>query len=142
MDVHETLLPDTINDNPKLFVARDTHSIYLQPGTFVVDPYPPEAFPTMPCGQFDGPTFENDDPSLSQVPSDAAVLAKMIGGLMLGGLPGYIAVGIWSVLEAPYPGIPILGEGIGVVGSSPDTNAEPDVTPAPGTSEKWSVRWA
>lgn len=130
-DVHQVLLPETVDDHPKLFVAGGTHSLYLRPGTHPVEPYPPESFPQL-CGQFDGPDALDQHRKSHPPPerkSNTAAWAKILGSFLLGGLPGLVGGAAWTALE----GLP-LGSGIDAVGTGPPTLTQPapDVAPGPG----------
>ncbi|HEY3248165.1 MAG TPA: hypothetical protein VGK88_07740, partial [bacterium] len=48
------LVPETIDDHPKIFVAQGTHSLYLEAGQYIVTAYPGDSYPQQ-CGAFDGP---------------------------------------------------------------------------------------
>ncbi len=133
-EVHQADLPETVGDHPKLFVAAGTHSLYLQPGTHSVQPYPPESFPQW-CGQFDSPDaldqHRKSHPPPEQKSSTAAWI-KILGGFRLGGVPGLLAGAAWAALE----GLP-LGPGIDAVGTAPDpSQPTPDVAPGPGAFGK------
>jgi len=130
-DVHAKDLPETVGEHPKLFVSKGTHSFYLQPGTNIVNPYPPEAFPAW-CGQFDTPN-ELDDyikshPHKSQ--DKEAALYKIVGGLLAGGLPGVIGGIGAAALEGNFPW------GIDSVGSGKFEKPEPEVTATLGALGK------
>jgi hypothetical protein len=131
-DVHQTLLPETVGEHPKLFVSRGTHSLYLQPGTLAVDPYAPESSPQW-CGYFDTPhaldEYHKSHPQQTQNRSGAT--AKMLGGLALGGIPGLIAGVGSAIVEGNFPwGIQGYGEG------EKNNRPEPDVTAIPGALGK------
>ncbi|HEX6708740.1 MAG TPA: hypothetical protein VF068_00285 [Rubrobacter sp.] len=127
-DVHQTILPETVDDHPKLFVSRGTHSLYLQPGTLTIKPYPPESYPQL-CGYFDTPhALEQYDKSRPHQTQDkSAAVAKILGSLVFGGpLAGVLA----ATVEGNFPW------GIEGAGERDDTRPEPDVTAMPGALGK------
>jgi hypothetical protein len=129
-----------IGEHPQLFVAKGTHSLYLDPGTITLD-YPAGLVP-FSCGRFEAPP--PSPPSqpgftpafvVSVIFHYEAFLAKMIaGGSLLNpvGL-GLIGAGLgtaWGVAELADA---ISGRPFGV-GATPDQPA-PDVTGAAGRAE-------
>lgn len=126
-DIHQQLLPQTIDDHPKIFVALGVHSLHMQPGSHVVDPYLPEQSPVA-CGEFDSPDalqeFRDSLPANDDIKSPAAGWAKIIGGLSLGGFPGLVAGAVLTAVE----GLP-LGSGFSGVatGSGPEPKKPTDI---------------
>jgi hypothetical protein len=133
-DVHAELLPRTIGDHPLIWVSRGVHSLYLQPGTKIIQPYLPKASP-VGCGQFDSPhaleQFEDSLAAPEEDGSPAGAWAKIVGGLFLGGLPGLIAGAVLTALEGLPTGVPVAK---GLTGAEPD--AFPPVTPATDVVEE------
>ena len=142
-EAHQRDLPETVGEHPKLFVAGGTHSLYLEPGTYLVKPYPPWSFPQW-CGQFDSPDALDQHLKSHPPPekkSSTAAWAKILGGLLAGGLvsgfPGLVGGAVWAALEGLPTGIPGPGAGIDAVGTAkPPTGPEPDVAPGPGAFGK------
>ena len=99
------VLPEVIDDHPRLFVALGSHSLYLQPGAHKVEPFPDDKQPSL-CGRSDTETVVPAQPSET---TEAWVIAAKI----LGGPIGWIALAI---------------EGYGSFGS-PET-IQRDVAPA------------
>ena len=122
-------LPRTVGEHPKLYVARGTHSLYLDPGTHIINPYPPGEAPQW-CGQFDTPgALENYRQSQPPKKSATAAWAKILGGLLLGGVPGALAGGVWTALE----GLPLREPfGLNAVGQHEPSGKQPDLAPGPG----------
>jgi hypothetical protein len=120
-------LPRTVEEHPKLYVARGTHSLYLDQGTHIINPYPAGEAPQW-CGRFDTPgALENYLQSKPPKKSASAAWAKILGGLLLGGVWGALAGAVLTALE----GLP-LGEGISAVGQQEPSSQQPDLAPGPG----------
>lgn len=120
---------EVLDGHPKLYVSLGTHSLYPDGGDHPVAPYPVSAYPQM-CGLFDGPDLleqhlkANPPP---EPPSAGAIVAKIVGGLYLGGL-ALIAGLVWAGVEK-----------FGTIGSGtydPPTAPMPDVAPPPGGAGK------
>ncbi|MFZ1985351.1 MAG: hypothetical protein WAU91_13115 [Desulfatitalea sp.] len=130
-DAHAVLLPETVGDHPQLFVSLGVHSLHLQPGTHIIEPYLPESSP-VGCGRFDSPDalseYRDSLPAKDEEGSPAAAWGKIVGGLFLGALPGLVAGAVLTALE----GLP-LGTGFtGVAtGSAPPEKPAADVGPEP-----------
>jgi hypothetical protein len=126
-DLHQDPFPRTIGDHPKLYVALDTHSLYLDQGSHQVTPYRPEEAPKW-CGTFDTPDGLDDHlKSRPEKKSSAAAWGKIYGGLALGGLWGLVAGAALTAME----GLP-LGEGLNVTGQAKETATMTEQGPEPG----------
>jgi len=126
-DVHARVLPETIDDHAKIFVAAGTHGLHLRSGNFALNPFTAEAHPQK-CGTFDSPdpVKDNSDDGLS-VPAPTSML-KLVGvGLVALGPLGAAAGLAWAILEDNW------GEGISARGTAPvNDQPQPDVTAEPG----------
>ena len=124
---HQDPLPRRVEEHPKLYVARGTHSLYLDQGTRSINPYPPGEAPQW-CGRFDtSGALESYLQSKPPKKSAIAAWAKILGGLLVGGIPGALAGAVLTALE----GLP-LGEGISAVGQQEPASKYPDFAPGPG----------
>jgi hypothetical protein len=135
-DPRAEVLPETVEDHPKLWVSRGVHSFYLQPGVRFIDPYLPELMPAQ-CGQFDSPAaqadYDNSDPFGNDESdgSPAAAWAKIIAGGLLGGLGGLVVGAIATALEGLPTGLAMGFDGV-ATGSSPPPKPVPDLIEEPG----------
>jgi hypothetical protein len=130
-DVHARVLPETIDDHAKLFVAAGTHGLHLHAGSFALNPFPPEAHPQN-CGKLDSPDpiKDNSDDGLS-VPAPASLLKLIAAGLTTFGPFAAAAALAWAILEDNW------GEGISARGTAPVNDPpQPDVTAQPGNLGK------
>jgi hypothetical protein len=128
-------LPDVLGDHPKLFVSSGTHSLYLDPGPHVVDPYPADVTPQS-CGVFDTPQAQQEyvDAHPHEDPDGNALiaLAKTLLGLILGGAYGAIAGAYWAHLEGNE-----FGQGIGPgTGLSPGPGSRRGARPRPARQSR------
>ncbi|MEZ0342455.1 hypothetical protein ACAG25_21040 [Mycobacterium sp. pV006] len=102
--------PEVIDDHPRLYVARGSHSLYTTPGQHDVRPYPS---PPAHCALFDEPPVIPGGDT-SPEPSDAVLVAKLVAGALLGALgPALFAAYLELVasagggyLESATPGDP------------------------------------
>jgi hypothetical protein len=109
-----------------------THSLYLEPGDHEVNAYPDESFPKW-CGRFDGYQALNQylqaQPAPEEEGSPVAAWAKIVGGLLLGGLPGVIAGAALTAMEGlplgPGSDDPQDGALITLESSAPDVGPVP-----------------
>jgi hypothetical protein len=130
------VLPDTVGDNPKLWVSQGVHSFHPWPGVTFIDPYLPELTP-LQCGSFDSPDaevdYENANPLGGDEPegSPAAAWAKIIAGGLLGGVGGLIAGAVLTALEGLPTGLAMGFDGV-ATGSAPPFKPTPDVSEEPG----------
>ena len=135
-DVHEELLPHTVEGHAVLYVSVGVHSLHLQPGAHEVDPYLPESTPVA-CGQFDSPDalkeYQDSLPSTEEEGSPAAAWAKIVAGLFLGGLPGLVGGAIATALE----GLP-LGSGFSGVATGSGPPAKPAIDVGAAASDPFS----
>jgi hypothetical protein len=126
-DVHAHVLPETIDDHAKIFVAAGTHGLHLRSGTHAFNPFTPDAQPQR-CGKFDSPqpTKDHSEDGFS-VPGPASWYKLAAAGLLGLGPIGFAAALGWALLEDNW------GVGISAVGTgSVDDEAQPDVTAEPG----------
>ncbi len=128
-DIHEELLPQTVEGHAVLYVSLGVHSLHLQPGTHEVDPYLPESTPAV-CGEFDSPDALNEYrdtlASSDDEGSPAGAWAKVVGGLLLGGIPGLIGGAVATALEG-LPLVPIASGPSGGIGLDPPVRPATDV---------------
>ena len=124
-DVHARLLPEAIEDHPKIFVAGGTHGLHLTAGTHAINPYTVESQPQW-CGRFDSPdALAKFSASRPEDPPPTS-LFKVIGGALFG-LP-FLAAGLaWGLVEGNW-GVGISARGTGPSGD----DAVPDVTSVGG----------
>lgn len=109
-----------------------THSLYLEPGDHEVNAYPDESFPKW-CGRFGGYQALNQylqaQPAPEEEGSPVAAWAKIVGGLLLGGLPGVIAGAALTAMEGlplgPGSDDPQDGALITLESSAPDVGPVP-----------------
>lgn len=126
-DVHARVLPETIDDHAKIFVAAGTHGLHLQAGQHALNPFPPGSHP-QECGKLDSPdpVKNNSDDGLS-VPAPASLLKVIAAGLATFGPYAAVAAIAWALLEDNW------SEGIRARGTKTmDDEAQPDVTAEPG----------
>jgi hypothetical protein len=118
-------------EHPQLFVAKGTHSLYLEPGSHETT-YPWESAPGA-CGRFEPePEIpEYDDPS---APAAVGIFyAKVIAGAEWGALLGAVVGGVWGIAE--------FVEGLDDERDDPGyfekwiTHAAPDETVLPGSGK-------
>jgi hypothetical protein len=118
----------TGDDHPRLFVANSTHSLYVRPGTVMVDPYPAESAPH-DCGRFDGPhTFGPADAGVPTWPfvtfgkafAAAALQINVAGYLKLAAAVSAI-IAEWENMTFgdPFGSTALLDQG------APDETAQP-----------------
>ena len=89
-------------DHVRLFVARGTHSLYVEPGKHELDPFTKEDPSRGSCGAAEG-LAENlmPNPPLAatdQRPETGVIIAKYVGGWVFG-LPGALAGFLWAFAE-------------------------------------------
>jgi hypothetical protein len=124
-DVHARLLPEAIEDHPKIFVAGGTHGLHLTVGTHVINPYAVGSQPQW-CGQFDSEdALDKFSASRPEDPPPTS-LFKLIGGGLFG-FP-FLAAGLaWGLVEGNW-GVGISARGTGPSGD----DAVPDVASTGG----------
>jgi hypothetical protein len=121
MKVSEFSLVGLIDEHPRLFVALGTHSLYPDPGTHEVDPYPVDISPCL-C-MFDTPALAPPatDENFNNLP---LWLAKVYGaGLTIGFVAGLVAAALEGMAPAP--------QGLGITGFAFDIGP-PDQASPPG----------
>jgi hypothetical protein len=124
----------TLNDgHPRIFVAKGSHALYLDPGTYAVA-YPNESHPNF-CGGFEGipppPTQPETHLADNPLAAQGLLWAKIIAGNGLLGPLGAAAGLVWGIVEYAE-----ANHGLNVVGTgSPADNPAPDVAGSPGSGK-------
>jgi hypothetical protein len=109
-------LPELSGTHPHFYVALGTHSLYMEPGSHPVDPFPDDVTPRV-CGTYDGgPASIPGEPM--PVP-DAAIIVKLVGGPV-----GWLALAAEALI-----GYTAFGEG------RPADPVPPDQAPATGSGK-------
>jgi hypothetical protein len=82
------VLPEVIDDHPRLYVSLGSHSLYLQPSAHKVEPFPDDAWPSL-CGRSDSETIVPGQPA-EMTPT--WVIFVKFGIPLVGIIPGLIEI--------------------------------------------------